>query len=337
MRLDAIDAHAEGGLLRLVVGGFPTPKGRTMGEKLDWAGRHADTLRRALILEPRGHADLTGAVLTEPVSPGAHAGLLFMHGASFSALSGHSVIAATTIALERGLVDPGGPQGADTHLIFDTPAGTIRARAALSVHADGTPRVSSVTYQGVPSFVESGGVSVRVGHRDVRADVAFGGAFYAIVDAEVAGLPLVASHRAELRRAGMTIAAAIDAVRAVVHPVEKRLRGIAGVVFTSPAVENGAHLRNVTVFADGHIDRSPCGTGTAAVMAVLEAMGLLDETALFVHEGPLGTRFTGQIVNRSEVGGVPAIVSTITGSAWITGEHTLIVDEDDPLGDGFIF
>jgi trans-L-3-hydroxyproline dehydratase len=175
-------------------------------------------------------------------------------------------------------------------VVYDTPAGSIRARA--SMERDG--RVDRVAFVNVPSFVMHGGLAVVWRGRTIRADVAFGGAFYAIVDGEAAGLPLDPDHLPELRRAGMEIKAAIDA----------------------------------------QVDRSPCGTGTAAVMAVIDAMTLLGEEP-FVHESVIGTRFTGRVVARTTVGDYPAIVPEIEGSAWITGEHTFIIDAGDPLADGF--
>ena len=187
----------------------------------------------------------------------------------------------------------------------------------------------------MPSFVLHGGLTVKLASRTIRADVAFGGAFYAIVDSEAAGLPIDAAHLPELRRVGMEIKHAIEAAHTVVHPLDPGLNGIYGTIFTGPPSDEGADLRNVTIFADAEVDRSPCGTGTAAVMAVIDAMGLLGADRPFVHESLIGTRFNGRVASRTEVGEHPAIVPEIEGSAWITGEHTFIVDEDDPLRDGF--
>jgi trans-L-3-hydroxyproline dehydratase len=180
-----------------------------------------------------------------------------------------------------------------------------------------------------------GGLIVKLASRTIRADVAFGGAFYAIVDSEAVGLPIDAGHLSELRRVGMEIKRAIEAAHAIVHPLDAGLTGIYGTIFTGPPSDEHADLRNVTVFADAEIDRSPCGTGTAAVMAVVDAMGLLSAERPFVHESLIGTRFTGRVSSRTEVGELQAIVPEIEGSAWITGEHTFLVDETDPLKDGF--
>ncbi len=329
LSLNTIDAHAAGEPLRLIVGGFPTPRGHTMLEKREWVKRHADHLRRALMLEPRGHADMYGAILTEPVAPGSHAGVLFMHNEGYSTMCGHGIVAVTTIALERGLLDPGGDR---CSVVYDSPAGTIRARAGI---AGGTGRVERVAFQNVPSFVLHGGLAVKLAKGHVRADVAFGGAFYAIVDGESAGLPIDIAHLPELRRMGMEIKHGIEAQQAVVHPLDPGLRGIYGTIFTGPPSDDTADLRNVTIFADAEVDRSPCGTGTCAVMAVIDAMGLLAGDKPFVHESLIRTRFTGRVASRTMVGEYPAIVPEIEGSAWITGEHTFLIDDDDPLREGF--
>ncbi|HEY1910155.1 MAG TPA: proline racemase family protein [Vicinamibacterales bacterium] len=335
VRLKTIDAHAAGEPLRLIVDGFPSPRGKTMLAKREWVKANADHLRRALMLEPRGHADMYGALLTEPVSDGAHAGVLFMHNEGYSTMCGHGIVAVTTIALERGIIMPGGD---GNQIVYDSPAGQILARARFRVGASGdgeATRVESVMFLNVPSFVFEGGLSVKIGTRQVRADVAFGGAFYAIVDCEAVGLPIDAPHLPELRRVGMEIKHAIEAAVTVAHPLEPGLAGIYGTIFTGPPSDERADLRNVTIFADAEVDRSPCGTGTAAVMAVVDAMGLLGADRPFVHESLIGTRFTGRVASRTTVGDFEAIVPEIEGSAWITGEHTFLVDENDPLKEGF--
>jgi trans-L-3-hydroxyproline dehydratase len=333
LTLKTIDAHAAGEPLRLIVDGFPSPHGKTMLAKREWVRTHADHLRRALMLEPRGHADMYGAILTEPVAPGSHAGVLFMHNEGYSTMCGHGIIAVTTMAIERGLIMPG-PDG--TTIVYDAPAGTVRARARLGAGgAGGAGRVDSVSFVNVPSFVLHGGLTVKLSSRTIRADVAFGGAFYAIVDSEAAGLPIDPAHLPELRRVGMDIKEAIEAALTIVHPLDPGLTGIYGTIFTGPPSDETADLRNVTVFANAEVDRSPCGTGTAAVMAVIDAMGLLGTDRPFVHESLIGTRFNGRVASRTQVGDYQAIVPEIEGSAWITGEHTFLIDDRDPLREGF--
>jgi len=329
--LRTIDAHAAGAPLRLVVDGFPLPRGGTMGEKRQWVMAHADGLRRSILFEPRGHADMCGAVLTEPVSPGAHAGVLFFDSNGCSAMSGHGIIAVTTIALERGLVMPGGD---GTAVVFDTPAGVVRARADVRAEAAAI-RVERVSFLNVPAFVLFAGLAIQAGARQLRADVAYGGAFYAIVDSEAAGVAIDGAHVPELRRTGMAITRAIEGARTIAHPSEPSLSGLHGTIFTGPPHTEGADLRNAAVLADGQIDRSPCGTGTSAVMAVLDAMGLLDAGRPIAQESIIGTRISGRLVGRTEVGEYAAVMTEIEGSAWITGEHAFAIDDRDPLKDGF--
>jgi len=349
--LKAIDAHVAGEPLRLVIDGMPRPSGKTMAQKRDWMMRHADELRRALLLEPRGHRDMCGAILTEPVSPGSNAGVLFFHNDGYPAILGHGVIAVATIAIERNLSGSGAgdvaTQGveslrnrgltpiAEVLAAFDTVAGTVHTRARLQARGD-SYSVDSVIFTNVPAFVVSGGHTVRLGSRELRVDIAFGGVFYAIVDTEAIGIPLNAERLPELRRLGVEIRAAVNAASAIAHPVAQRgLSGVGGVIFTGPPQDPEAHLRNVTVFANGAVDRSPCATGTSAVMSVLDAMGLLRGDQPFVHEGIIGTLHRGRLVGRTQVGEYDAIITEIEASAWVTGEHTFFVSEDDPLRDGF--
>jgi trans-L-3-hydroxyproline dehydratase len=323
-----IDAHAAGEPLRLIIDGVPAPDGATMLEKRTWAMKRLDHFRRSLMLEPRGHTDMYGALLTDTVSPGAHAGVLFMHNEGWSTMCGHGVIAVATIAIERGLIGPDLDE-----IRFDTPAGPVVARATVD-RRHATTRVEAVSFVNVPSFVFEAGLPVTIGGRTFPVDIAFGGAFYAIVDGETAGVPVAAARLPELRALGMSIAREVERLRRVVHPEDEGLQGIYGTIFTGPP-QGEADLRNVTVFADAEVDRSPCGTGTSAVMAVLAEMGILADDAPFVHESVVGTTFTGRIVGRRPVGDRAAIVPSIEGSAWITGEHTFLIDGDDPLRAGF--
>jgi trans-L-3-hydroxyproline dehydratase len=318
-----IDAHTAGEPLRLIVDGFPPLEGRTILDKRECIRQRYDHLRRALMLEPRGHADMYGALLTEPEHAGSDAGVLFMHNEGFSTMCGHGVIAVVTIGLERGMFSRDA-------VTLDSPAGPVHAHASRK---DG--RVSSVRFRNVPSFVLHGGLPVRAGAREVRADVAFGGAFYAIVDSEAVGIPIVPERLPDLRRAGMEIKHAVEKAVTVVHPLEPGLHGIYGTIFTGPPSSPAADLRNVTIFAEAEVDRSPCGTGTAAVMAVLSAMGLLGNGQTFTHESIIGTLFRGRVLEDASVADVPAIVPEIEGEAYVTGEHTFLIDDRDPLRDGF--
>jgi proline racemase len=329
MIIHTIDAHTAGEPLRLIVDGFPVVEGSTMLERREWVRDNCDHLRTALMLEPRGHADMYGAVLTQPEHPDSDAGVLFMHNEGYSTMCGHGIIAVVTIAFERQLIVPRRPG----EIVLDAPAGPIHAKAELA-SGDHT-RVQSVSFRNVPSFVLHAAVPVQLGSRQLSADVAFGGAFYGIVDSEAAGIPILPERLADLRRAGMAIKHAIEAKLHIVHPDQPALHGIYGTIFTGPPASSAADLRNVTIFADAEVDRSPCGTGTCAVMAVLSAMGLLGPEQTFTHESVIGTRFKGTIEAETVVGDIPAIVPRLEGEAFITGENRFVIDERDPLKYGF--
>lgn len=302
-----------------------------MLEKRAWALAEQDDLRQILMREPRGHVDMYGALLTVPERADSDVGVLFMHNEGYSTMCGHGIIAVTTIAFERQLVTHA--DGRPT-LVFDAPAGQIRAKADLVRHGDAT-RVRSVSFINVPSFVLVAGLPVSVGGRELRVDVAFGGAFYAVVDAESAGLAVLPSHLQELKTVGMLIAREVERLIPVVHPLEPGLTGIYGTIFTGPPSTEHAHLRNVTIFADHEVDRSPCGTGTCAVLAVLDAMGLVDESLPFIHESIVGSTFSARVTTRTQVGDIPAIIPELTGAASITGDHTFVVEEGDVFPRGF--
>lgn len=327
-----IDAHVGGQPLRLVVDGAPHPPGKTLADKRQWLQRRADLVRRALVREPRGHPDITCALLTAPAAPGSHAGILFMDNGGYPALSAHGIIGAVTIAIERDLILSRAVEPGAMPVVLDTPAGTVHARA--NVEARGTSRrVDTVAFANVPSFVLAAGHPVTLGTRRLRVDIAYGGAFYAIVDTEAVGIPLHASRLPDLRRLGADIRDAVNIGTEVRHPLDAATSGLTGVVFTGAPSDPEAHLRNVTVTTGG-LDRSAGGAGTSAVMAVLDAMGLLPDDQAFVHEGLLGSLLRGRILRRTLVGELPAIVTELEATAWITGEHTFHLADDDPFREG---
>lgn len=310
-----------------------------MGKRRAWFERQADHVRRATVLDPRGHRDLVGVLLTEPVSSGADAGLLFLDAGGYPALNGPAVVAAATVALERGLITKAGQTGDGpgreiVSLDFDTPAGTVMAHAQLD-KTGARSRVASVRVVGVPSFVAQAGCSVSVGSRRLRVDLAYSGAFHAIVDSEAVGIPLVVDRLSDIRRLGVEICAALDGHEALAHPDAPGRSTLDAVIFTGPPQSSDAHLRSMTIVRHGGCLRAPGVTATSAVMAVLHAMGLLSEGDAFVHEGLLGLPERGRVARPARVGDLPAILPEVTCAAWITGEQTLIIDDDDPLRDGF--
>jgi proline racemase len=331
----AIDAHVGGQPLRLLVEGAPDPAGKTIRQKGEWLRRHADHLRTALVRLPRGHADMLAAQLVTPISPGAHAGLVFMGADGCRAMSGHGTMAVTTIAVERELIHTRDSEDSEVRLTYDTEAGGVHALARVERRGDRT-RVDSVAVTNVPAFVHSAGHGVKLGAREFRVDVAFGGLFYAIVDTEAVGVPLTGSRIPDLRRLGIQITRAVNDSLAVEHPTVRSLADLAGCIFTGPPQDPESHLRTVAVSGTGAVNLSPGGTGMSAVMSVLDAMGMLPSEGPLVLEGIAGALFRGRAIGRTAVGELPAISTEIEGTAWITGEHAFLLDEDDPFREGFV-
>jgi trans-L-3-hydroxyproline dehydratase len=321
-----VDSHAAGEPLRVITGGLDPIPGATILEKRRFARERLDGLRRSLMFEPRGHADMYGAIPTEPVTPDGDVGVLFMHNEGWSTMCGHGVIALVTVALEVGLLK-------DRDVVrLDTPAGRVTARPR---HEGG--RVRSVAFENVPSFVVSLDDRVTVpGVGEVRYDLAFGGAFYAFVDATSVGLEMTPDRFRDLIAIGSAIKRAVVATREVRHPREPDLSFLYGTIFTGPALGSGADSRNVCIFAEGEVDRSPTGTGVSARVAIERAQGRLALGGAFVVESIIGTRFVGRIARELEWEGFDAVVPEIEGSAWITGRSELLIAPDDPLAEGFI-
>jgi len=320
-RIKTIDAEVAGEAVRLVVGGGPSVPGRTMADKLAWLRKHGESLRTLLMLEPRGHSGMHGALLSEPVSPKAHAGVLSMHAAGFPVLSGEGVIAAVTIALEEKLI-----AAADDELLIDTPAGLVRARPRGGTSGAAGARVTDITLIGVPSFVHSAGLTVEVAARKVAIDIAYGGEFYAIADSEAIGVPVEMTNASQLIRMGLELKHAVESSVNVVHPGDGKLKGIHGTIFTG-ASRSPSDLRSATVLDGRLVRRSPGVTGTAALLAVLDAMGLLVDDQPFTHEGVLGTVLKGRVIDRYQTGDVPMVVPAVEGSASITGFHDFVSND----------
>ena len=329
LRLQTIDAHTGGEPFRIVVGGGPDIPGDSIPAKRRWAQQHADDLRRLLMLEPRGHADMYGCLLTEPVSRTADFGILFVHNAGFSTMCGHGIIAVVTVVLETGILPHSAGQ---TTVTIDAPAGLIRSRAMIS---DG--HVTSVAFRNVPSFVLELDAEVEVpDYGRVRYDLAFGGAFYAFVDAASVGLSCTTENTAELIRAGRTIKHAVQRERDVAHPFEPDLSFLYGVIFTAPATDRARHSRHVCIFADGELDRSPTGTGVSARVAICCARGQLDLDQTMTIESILGSTFCGRAIERTSFGPHAAVVAEVEGRAAISGRHEFLLDPRDEFQRGFL-
>ena len=319
-RYKTIDAHVAGEAVRLIVEGAPSVKGRTMVDKLAWIRKHGEPMRKALMLEPRGHAGLHGALFTEPVLPKAHAGLLFMNASGFPLVSGEAAMAAVTLAIEQKIIHVDADE-----LYIDTPAGILTVRP-IWIDVSGEKRVGGMSMTGLPGFVQSAALPIQFGGRTVPVDVAFGGELFAIADSEAVGIPLDPDHAPELIRAAARLQPAVDAALHVTHP---QLSKVHGVIFTAPA-QQGGDLRNATVLDGGVLHRSPGVTGTVALMAVLDAMGILNDKRAFISEGVLGTILVATFFQRQHVNDMPIIVPLIESPVGITGYHEFVVDGDWP-------
>jgi proline racemase len=323
----AVDSHTEGMPTRVVVGGVGVLPGATMLERKLHFEAERDDLRLLLMREPRGHGAMSGAILQPPAREDADVGVVFVEVSGCLPMCGHGTIGVATVLVECGMVEVTEPE---TIVRLDVPAGLVEARVAVQ---DG--RARSVTLRNVPSFlaVRDGAVDVP-GVGRVRYDLAYGGNFYAIVDAASIGLAVVPERAAELIARGAEVMAAVDAAGPPVHPEDERIAGCRHVIFTAPGGA-GADARGATSIHPGWLDRSPCGTGTSARLAQLHARGELAVGEPWVHESVIGSRFTGRIVGETTVGGRPAIVPEITGRAWITGRAEYVLAADDPFPTGF--
>jgi proline racemase len=319
LRVRTVDYHTGGEPFRIVTGGVEPLRGSTVLERRRDALERLDHVRRLLVFEPRGHADMYGCHVVPGNDDGADLGVVFFHNAGYSTACGHGTIALVTWALDEGVV---GRREGENRVVVDVPSGRLETVALVE---DG--RVRSVTFRNVPSFVWA--TQVEAG--DAVVDVAFGGAFYATLRERVepAELP-------RLIELGRAVKRALEAENEIVHPLEPELRDVYGVIFWQQEGEQPLTQRNVTVFADGEVDRSPCGSGTSARLALLDAAGELPRGDELRHRSIVGSEFTARVVGETDVAGRPAVVTEVTGTAYRTGESAFALDPDDPLREGFL-
>lgn len=323
----AVDSHTMGEPLRLIVGGFPNLIGNTIPEKREYFIEHYDYLRKAIMLEPRGHRDMFGAVLTQPTMPEADIGVIFMHGEGYHNMCGHGTIATNTILVETGMVEVQEPV---TTIKMEAPAGLVTVHVAVE-----KGRAKSVSFENVPAFLYQEDAVVDVpGYGKLTLDVSFGGSFFAIIDAKQLGIEICPENSSKLVDAGMAIIRAANEQIKVEHPDLPHIKTIDLCEIYGPAKSPDAHMQNITVF-DGQIDRSPCGTGTSAKVATLWAKGKLALGEEFVYESVICTKFVGKALRETQVGPYKAIIPEITGSAYITGHNQFFIDENDPVKYGF--
>jgi proline racemase len=328
-----VDSHTAGEGTRLVTQGLPLLRGKTMAEKLAYAEQHLAWAPGALLLEPRGHKDLYGAILTDPCSAEADIGVVFMDNQGFEPMCGHGMIGVAASVLETGLVSADGPE---TSLVVDTAAGLVGVRVCQQ---DG--QGCRVAFENVPSFAYQLDVPLLLpGGQQLKVDVAFGGNFFLLVEAEQAGIALEPANLGQLIELGMSALAAANEQIRMIHPGMPHIKRILDVRFLSAPRHPGSDSRSVVILGDRMVDRSPCGTGTSAELAVRFARGQLQIGEPFVTESILGTRFTGKVVREAK--GLPyslaypAVIPLIEGQAFLTGMHQFVFEPGDPFKDGFM-
>ncbi|MEA3476905.1 MAG: proline racemase family protein [Bacteroidota bacterium] len=328
-RISTIDMHTGGEPLRVLADGYPEVKGETILEKRKYFRDHLDHLRKGLMWEPRGHADMYGAVLTEPCTREADFGTFFMHNEGYSTMCGHAIIALTKFVLDTGLIEKDG----DTpQLIIDAPPGQIISTAYRKSGV-----VHSVSFENVPSFVLYRDQQVEVpGMGKIQYDVAFGGAFYAIVDADKINVSLDPSGVNRLIELGMLIKRSVMKEKEIRHPFEQDLSFLYGTIFTGKPFNTLRHSRNVCIFANGEVDRSATGSGVSARAALHHARGEINPGEKMEIESILGTTMEVELAELTTFGPHSAVIPRVSGTASFTGRINFYFDPEDPLKEGFI-
>lgn len=325
----AVDSHTEGMPTRVVTGGVGVIPGATMNEKRLYFMEHLDDIRLLLMNEPRGHAAMSGAILQAPTRPDADWGVVYIEVSGCLPMCGHGTIGVATVLVETGMVDVQEPV---TTIRLDTPAGLVIARVSVR---DG--HAESVTLENVPSYVDRMDATIEVpGLGAIPYSLAFGGNFYAMVDLDSVNLPFDRDRQHDIIDAGLAIMNAINEQNPPRHPTIDGVDHCHHVEFIAPG-STGQHSRHAMAIFPGWFDRSPCGTGTSARMAELWARGELALDTDFINESFIGSRFVGRLIAETTVEGIPAVIPTITGRAWVTGIGQYLLDPSDPFPTGFQF
>jgi proline racemase len=348
--VETLDLHCAGEPLRLIRSGFPPVPQLPIAERRAWVGAHADHVRQVLMYEPRGHRDMYGAVLLPPHRDDADIAVLFMHNEGYSTMCGHGIIALTQGLIEEGLYPAMAPE---TTIRWETPAGLVTATAAVGVGEAGEPLVSEVRFLNVPAYLHADRLIMRprgvrlfgsaAERQGLSVQLAFGGAYYGIVDVAELGMRVVPEQVESLARAGAAITEALRRDHSPSHPLDETLGFVYGtiIVDSDPAsspdgLAASASMRNVTVFAEAEVDRSPCGSGTSALLAARYALGASEIGDEIVNAGITGESFVGRLEGLTSLGDREAVVTSVAGRGFVTGHHRFVVDDRDPLRDGFL-
>ncbi|MEK5520273.1 MULTISPECIES: proline racemase family protein [Heyndrickxia] len=318
--IHTIDAHTMGEAARIVIEGIPEIRGNTMMEKKKYMQSKMDSIRKLLMHEPRGHLNMFGAIITQPCHPECDLGVLFMDSGGYLNMCGHGTIASVTLAINNGLIDK------KNRVLLDTPSGMVECHVTYK-----NEKVEEVSFINVPAFQLNKDVTVLVDDiGSVKMDIAFGGSFFAIVDANQFDLRLTIDEQERIANLGVAIRKAANEQLSIQHPEIPEINTIDLVEFSLPISDN--HYRNTVVFGDGQIDRSPCGTGTCAKLSTLN----LTPGQQIIQESIINSTFKGTVVDYTQVANYEAIIPKITGSAWITGIHKFLLDDTDPYTEGFL-
>lgn len=319
LSLETIDTHTMGEATRIVINGFPEIIGETMMDKKEYVKKKYDHLRKLLMNEPRGHKDMFGSILTEPTNGKCDIGIIFMDSGSYLNMCGHGTIGTVTMCLTKGIIPK-------KELIYvDTPSGIIECRAYFE-----GDQVKSIEFTNVPAFILHKGVSIELNDiGSVAVDIAFGGSFFGIINSSELGIKIDLADKHRILELATEARDYINQHISIQHPTIPNIKTVDLIEITDKISDN--HYKNVVVFGDGQIDRSPCGTGTCAKMAALE----LEPGASIIQESIIGSTFEGRVLDKTKVGEIDAIIPAIKGSAWITGEHKFILQEADIYAEGF--
>jgi proline racemase len=327
--IQTIESHTVGEPTRIVTGGIPKIPGKTMAEKMEYLEENMDNLRTMLMSEPRGHNDMFGAIYTDPADETADIGIIFMDGGGYLNMCGHGSMGAATCAVEMGIVPIEEPY---TNIKLEAPAGMIKAKVKVE---DGKAKEASIV--NVPAFLYKKDLQIEVPEfGKLKLDISFGGSFFAMVDVKNVGIDICPENTQKLNDLGMRIINAVNEQVEIEHPELKHIKTVDLCEFYGEPKSEDADVQNVVVFGQGQVDRSPCGTGTSAKMALLHAEGKMKVGEEIVNESIICTKFRGKILSETKVGEYDAVIPEITGSAYVTGYSQFLVDPDDPVKYGFV-
>lgn len=329
LRIKTIDMHTEGEPLRVFISGLPEIKGETILEKIEYFRTHFDYIRTGTMFEPRGHADMYGAIITEAVTPDGDFGVFFLHNEGYSTMCGHAIIALTKLALETNILNN---NNSDPIIQIDAPAGRIVANAKKV-----NGKVVDISFINVPSYVYLSNKQVDVEEiGNIKFDIAFGGAYYAFVDIEQLGIDMKATNHSEFIKYGKLIKNAVQQEFEITHPYDSELGFLYGTIFYGNPFNKDNYSRNVCIFAEGELDRSPTGSGVSARAALHFKNKDMKLGMPYTIESIIGTTMTVEILKTTQFGSYPAVIPKVSGTAYITGKNEFIFDPMDPLKNGFI-